>query len=118
MDRNETEYDEVYDENVADKILSIYELNKINDYLNDENVTSILMDVTRIIANPNLSVQTAIRKIAQIQALSFAFKLQAKNYMLIEKGDPKAQQKKNLYATLAEQCELLAQALKYSTRNY
>jgi len=107
-----------YDEKIDEKIADVYELNQISEYLQDPRVTNVLMRVTMIIAKPNISVKTATRLIAQISALSFEFQLKAKYYMLVGKNEPNASVKKNLYATLSQQCELLAQALKYSTKTY
>lgn len=96
----------------------VVEVDKISQKLDSEDVTQTLAMVIKLVARPDVPASVAIPMITKLQALSFQFKLQAKYYMLVGKGDEDASLKKNLYMSLAEETEKLVQALKYTTRTY
>lgn len=101
------------EEELSEKIISVYELNKINEELEDPEVTKVLVKITQIIADPNKSLKNAQVMIPGLEALAFSFNLKSKYYMLVGKGEPKASLKKNLYASLAKSTSDLVAAIKY-----
>lgn len=98
---------------VPESILQIYELNKINEKLEDPEVTRVLKCVTLIMAKRTVPANKAVDLIVELQAIAFNFHLKYKYYMLLGKGEPDAQLKKNLYASLAEATKELVSAIKY-----
>lgn len=101
---------------LSDQIIKSYELNKINDKLADPNVTRVLLYVSKIMAKPNIPADAAVEMINEIQALAFEFHLKYKYYMLLGKGEPEAQLKKNFYASLHDATKDLVAALKYTKK--
>lgn len=106
------------DDNIDEKILLVYELNNINEALKDEEVNDVLIAVTKIIANPNVSAKTAQRLMLSMEASAFSFEMKGKNYMLLDKGAEDASLKKNLYLSLSKATYSLVQALKIVTKAY
>ena len=108
--------DEGYE--LDEKLSNVAELVGVAGFLNDEIVIETLTYVVKLIAKPDIEAKVATPLITKLQAISFQFKMQAKYYMFIGKGDENAQQKKNYYISLAEETEKLVQALKYTTKVY
>jgi hypothetical protein len=101
---------------LSDQIIKAYELNKINDKLEDPNVTRVLLYVSKIMSKPNIPTNAAVEMIAELQTLAFEFHLKYKYYMLLGKGEDDAALKKNLYASLKEATTDLVSALKYTSK--
>lgn len=98
---------------VADRIIQVYELNKINEKLEDPEVTRVLKCVSLIMSKRTVPANKAVDLIVELQAIAFSFHLKYKYYMLLGKGETDAQLKKNLYASLAEATKELVSAIKY-----
>lgn len=101
------------DEDLFEGIQLSYELNKINETLEDPEVTRALMLLARLMVKPNVSVGAAIPLIVQLQVYSSEFHLRFKYYMSKGKGEEDAVVKKNYYASLSEAIEKVVSALKY-----
>jgi hypothetical protein len=107
-----------YDESVTDKVLTVYELAKIGDFLDDEDVRSVLVKVVKIIQKPEVPANKAAPMMLKLQALAFEFKAKGKYYMLQGKGEKDASIKKNHYLSLADEIDKLVSVLKYITKVY
>ena len=101
---------------VPEKIITVYELNKINEELEDPEVTEVLVRLSKIIAKPNIPLNHALPLIVELEGYAFSFQLKSKYYMLIGKSQPNSAMKKNLYATLAKSTADLVAAVKYVTK--
>jgi len=102
-----------------DKLISsITEVSKIAEELDNEQVNQALAWIILIMTKPDVPANRATPIINFLQASSGVFKMQAKYFMLLGKGEHNAAVKKNLYMSLSEETEKLVQALKYTTRVY
>ncbi|QLF83339.1 hypothetical protein SEA_NICEHOUSE_95 [Rhodococcus phage NiceHouse] len=102
-----------------DRLLSsVTELSKTAEQLEDPDVNLALAWIIHIMAKPDVPANRATPIINFFAASSAKFKMQAKYYMLVGKGENNAAMKKNLYMSLSEETEKVAQALKYTTRVY
>lgn len=107
-----------YDESVTDKILSVYELVEIGDFLDDDDVRKTLVKVVNIVQDPKMSSDRATALMVRLQALAFKFKMQGKHYMFKGKKGPEESMKKNYYLSLAEETDKLVSVLKYIIKVY
>jgi len=103
-------------ENPLQIISDIAEFAKIQEFMEDENVDRALVKLTRILSNRDIPGIQIARQIVDCQALSAYFGIQARYYMGIGKNEPDHANKKNIYMTLKEAFNDLAQALKYIER--
>lgn len=102
-----------------DELLSkVSEINSMSKFLENEDVDQTLAQVVKLVAKPDIPIKVATPLITKLQAMSFLFKMQARHYMFIGKGEPNAAHKKNIYMSLSEETKELVQALKYTTRNF
>lgn len=102
-----------------DVLLSdVSEFNGISDLLNDPDVDQALGYVVKLMAKPEVPSKVAIPLIVQLETFSVKFQLLGKYYMFIGKGEPDSNQKKQFYLTLSDKMTALAQALKYTAKNY
>lgn len=101
------------DKNILETVSDAYELNEVNNFLQDERVEKALLKLTSILANPELNPLKVAKHIVECQALSAEFAIKATYYMGIGKNEPMAREKKNLYMTLKENFSEIAAALKY-----
>lgn len=103
-------------ENPLRTVSDSFELNKINDFMKDEQVNNALLKLTTVLANPDLQPAKISKHIVQCQAMSAYFAMKATFYMGIGKDEPDAAKKKNVYFTMKEQFDKLAQSLKYVSK--
>lgn len=84
----------------------------------DDELQTALDLALRCIAQPNITPATARKVMIQMQGYSFKFKMQGLVYMQIHSGKAATPEniKKNAYFYASEQCDKLAQTLKYLTR--
>jgi uncharacterized protein (UPF0147 family) len=94
---------------------SINDFNDISEYMNDEEITQMLVAVAKIISKPDIPPNAAARLIVQIQAYSAKFAMLASWYANVKKDD---RAKKNIYYSAREALDKLADALKYSARSH
>lgn len=108
----------------VDRLLgSMIELSQIAEFINDPEVDQALAMAVATVRNPNVPAHIATPMIVKLEALAFTFKMRAKWYMMtsIDKDPKKSKEnsdKKNIFVSLSEQCNSLAQALKYATKLY
>jgi predicted S18 family serine protease len=88
-------------------------LAEIADYMNDEELTTALAFVAKIIIRPDIPLNVATVEIVRLQAIATKMSFKATWMANVDKGD---RAKKNLYYTAAESINALVSALKYITR--
>lgn len=93
----------------------IEELNSLHEFMDDDEVTEALTLIVKIIAKPDVPAQKAVPLILKVQALSAKFAMLATYYTTLEKGRAGTvpNTKKQVYYSLRESCDKLAEALKY-----
>lgn len=97
-------------------VSDIAEFAKIQEFMEDENVDRALIKLTKILSNRDIPGIQIAKQIVDCQALSAYFGIQARYYMGIGKAEPDHANKKNIYMTLKDSFNELAQALKYIER--
>ena len=90
--------------------------NKVGDNELQEAIDLAL----KCIVNPNITPATANKVMLKMQGYAFKFKMQALVYMQIHTGKVGSEEniKKNAYMYASEQCDKLAQTLKYLVREH
>lgn len=88
-------------------------LAEIADFMNDEELTSALTMVAKLIVKPDIPINVATVEIVRLQAIAAKMSLRATWMVNVEKGD---RARKNIYFTAAESINDLVSALKYITR--
>jgi hypothetical protein len=91
-------------------------LEKINDlydiaeYMNDEELTTALEVLAKIILRPGIPTDAAVFELVRLQAIAGKLALKATWMANVDKSD---RAKKNLYYTAAAEIDKLCQSLKY-----
>lgn len=88
-------------------------LSEIADYMEDEELTSALTMVAKLIVKPDIPMNIATVEIVRLQAIAAKMSFKATWMANVDKGD---RAKKNLYYTAADSINSLVSALKYITR--
>jgi hypothetical protein len=88
-------------------------LAEIADYMDDEELTSALTMVAKLIVKPDIPINIATVEIVRLQAIAAKMSFKATWMANVDKGD---RAKKNLYFTAASSINDLVAALKYITR--
>ena len=88
-------------------------LAEIADYMQDEELTSALTMVARLIVKPDIPINIATVEIVRLQAIAAKMSFKATWMANVDKGD---RAKKNIYFTAASSINELVAALKYITR--
>lgn len=88
-------------------------LSEIADYMEDEELTSALTMVAKLIVKPDIPINIATVEIVRLQAIAAKMAFKATWMANVDKGD---RAKKNLYYTAATAINELVAALKYITR--
>ena len=88
-------------------------LTEIADFMNDEELTTALTFIAKIILKPDVPLTVATVEIVRLQAIAAKMSFKATWMANVDKGD---RAKKNLYYTAAEAINDLVAALKYITR--
>jgi len=88
-------------------------LSDIADFMNDEELTTALTFIAKIIIKPDIPLNVATVEIVRLQAIAAKMAFKATWLTNVEKGD---RAKKNIYYTAAESINQLVSALKYITR--
>jgi hypothetical protein len=88
-------------------------LTEIADFMNDEELTTALTFIAKIIIKPDIPLNVATVEIVRLQAIAAKMSFKATWMANVDKGD---RAKKNLYYTAAESINALVSALKYITR--
>jgi|SRR6056300_1394336 hypothetical protein len=88
-------------------------LAEIADYMQDEELTSALTMVAKLIVKPDIPINIATVEIVRLQAIAAKMSFKATWMANVDKGD---RAKKNIYFTAASSINELVAALKYITR--
>jgi len=88
-------------------------LSEIANYMEDEELTTALTFIAKIIIKPDIPLHVAHIEIVRLQAIAAKMAFKATWMANVDKSD---RGKKNLYYTAAESLNNLVSALKYITR--
>jgi predicted S18 family serine protease len=88
-------------------------LAEIADYMQDEELTTALTFIAKIIIKPDIPIHVAHVEIVRLQAIAAKMAFKATWMANVDKSD---RGKKNIYYTAAESINNLVSALKYITR--
>ena len=100
-------------QNESTTIDMINGLSEIADYMEDEELTTALTFIAKIIIKPDIPLNVATVEIVRLQAIAAKMAFKATWMANVDKSD---RGKKNLYYTAAESINNLVSALKYITR--
>lgn len=88
-------------------------LSEISEYMEDEDLTTALTMIAKLIVKPDIPIQVATLEIVRLQAIAAKLSLKATWMANVDKAN---RAKKNIYYTSAEAVGDLVSALKYITR--
>lgn len=88
-------------------------LAEIAEFMDDEELTSALTFIAKVILKPDIPAQVASVEIVRLQAIAAKMQFKATWLTNVDKGD---RAKKNIYYTAAEAVNQLVSALKYIIR--
>jgi len=88
-------------------------LSEIAEYMEDDDLTTALTMVAKLIVKPEIPIQVATVEIVRLQAIAAKLSLKATWMANVDKQN---RAKKNIYYTAAEAINNLVSALKYITR--
>lgn len=88
-------------------------LSEIADFMNDEELTTALEMIAKLILKPDIPINVATLEIVRLQAIAAKMSFKATWMANVDKGD---RAKKNIYFTAASAISELVAALKYITR--
>lgn len=88
-------------------------LSEIADYMQDEELTTALTMIAKIIIKPDIPLQVASMEIVRLQAIAAKMSFKATWMANVDKSD---RAKKNIYFTAAQAINDLVSALKYIMR--
>ena len=89
------------------------DLSEIAEYMDDEDLTSAITMLAKLIIKPEIPIQVATVEIVRLQAIAGKMALKATWMANVDKSN---RAKKNIYYTAAEAINNLVSALKYITR--
>jgi hypothetical protein len=101
-------------------VSKIKEFHAVHSFLDDEDFTTMLNLSLRVLTQPHLKAETARDLLIKFQAASVKFNTLAIFYTTLRKGRAGTDDnyRKNMYYAMAEQCDKMAQSLKYIVRRY
>ena len=88
-------------------------LSEIADYMKDEELTTALTFIAKVILKPDIPLNVATVEIVRLQAIAAKMAFKATWLTNVDKSD---RSKKNIYYTAAESINDLVSALKYIIR--
>jgi hypothetical protein len=88
-------------------------LSEIAEYMEDEDLSTALTMIAKLIIKPEIPIQVATVEIVRLQAIAAKLSLKATWMANVDKQN---RAKKNIYYTAAEAINNLVSALKYITR--
>jgi predicted S18 family serine protease len=100
-------------ENNKNSIEQINGLTEIAEYMQDEELTTALTFIAKIILKPDIPLNVVTVEIVRLQAIAAKMSFRATWMANVDKGD---RGKKNIYYTAAEAINNLVSALKYTIR--
>ncbi len=98
---------------LLEDVSNIVELNDIYTFMNDPVVDEALDLVVRLSVKENVPPNVVPPLILKVKALSAQCAIKAKYYTVFEKAGPDNSKKKNVYYTLHESLDAIANALKF-----
>lgn len=109
------------DEKLEEALVSIsgvQDFLDLTEIIKDDELQTALELVLTCVAKPDIQPATAKKVMVKMQGYAFKFKMQALVYMQIHTGKVGTTEniKKNAYMYASEQCDKLAQTLKYIVR--
>lgn len=107
-------------EEVLEYISGIQDFADLHTEVGDEDLQKAIDLALKCIAKPEISHASARKAMIMMQGYAFKFKMQALVYMQIHTGKTGSVEniKKNAYMYASEQCDKLAQTLKYLAREH
>lgn len=98
---------------------NIQDLMDLSDFMDDPDFTEALELALKCIAKPDLPPANARRALMKMQGYAFMFRMKGQVYMTIkaDKSGTDNNKRKNVYFSVSEQCNLMAQTLKYLMRD-
>jgi hypothetical protein len=100
-------------------VSQVREIMEISEYMNDPILDEALGYVVRLSVKSTKEVIPAgamTQLVVKLQSIAGQCSVKAKYYTIMEKG-PEAAKKKNIYYTVAEVLDKIANALKYGAKN-
>jgi len=88
-------------------------LSEISDYMKDEELTTALTFIAKLILKPDIPLNVATVEIVRLQAIAAKMSFKATWMTNVDKND---RSRKNIYYTAAEAINELVSALKYIVR--
>jgi hypothetical protein len=88
-------------------------LSEIADYMQDEELTTALTFIAKVILKPDIPLNVAMVEIVRLQAIAAKMSFKATWMANVDKND---RAKKNIYFTAADSINSLVSALKYIIR--
>jgi hypothetical protein len=88
-------------------------LAEIADFMDDEELTTALTFIAKVILKPDIPMNVVTVEIVRLQAIAAKMSFKATWMANVDKGD---RAKKNIYFTAAAAINELVAALKYTTR--
>lgn len=88
-------------------------LSEIADYMQDEELTTALTFIAKVILKPDIPINVVTVEIVRLQAIAAKMSFKATWMANVDKND---RAKKNIYFTAADSINNLVSALKYITR--
>ena len=88
-------------------------LSEIAEYMEDEELTTALVMISKLILKPDIPINVATLEIVRLQAIAAKMSFRATWMANVDKGD---RAKKNIYFTAASSINDLVAALKYIMR--
>lgn len=88
-------------------------LSEIADFMEDEELTTALAMIAKLIIRPDIPLQVAVVEIVRLQAISAKMALKATWMVNVDKTD---RARKNIYFTAHEAINDLVSAIKYIVR--
>ena len=85
----------------------------IAEYMDDEELTSALEFIAKVITKPDIPIQVATVELVRLQAIAAKMAMRATWLTNVDKSD---RAKKNLYYTAAAEIDKMCSALKYLTK--
>ena len=101
-------------ENMTTPLEQISDLYEISTYMNDQELTTALEFVAKIIVNPDIPQRVIQVELQRMQAIAMKMAMRATWMTNVDKS---SREKKNMYYTVAEQLNLVCQTLKYNIRH-
>lgn len=94
-------------------ISMLNDLSDIAEYMGDDDLTSAIETLVKLIIKPDIPINIATVEIVRLQAIASKMALKATWMANVDKSN---RAKKNIYYTAAESINNLVSALKYVTR--